>query len=65
MPEQKFNFKIRNLSRGAQKARLNMMRFYGSSKGEDIWVKKAEERGKGSTLRQKLNSIYHKGTKLK
>jgi len=61
----KFPFRISNLTKGAQKARKQMMKDYGSKKGEEIWVKRAEERGTGNTLRQMLNSTYKKGAKLK
>jgi hypothetical protein len=62
---EKLNFKIRNLTRGAQKARRRMQRQYGTDEGNRIWAQKAEEQGSGSTLRQKVNSIYKKGAKLK
>lgn len=61
----KYPFKISNLSKGAQKARTRMIDQYGKEDGERIWREKAEEQGEGSTLRQKLNSVYHKGAKLK
>lgn len=61
----KFPFKISNLTKGAQKARKQMMKDYGKEKGEEIWVKRAEERGTGNTLRQQINSTYKKGAKLK
>ena len=61
----KYSFKIRNLSKGAQKARRRMLSQYGKEEGDRIWREKAEEQGEGSTLRQKINSIYHKGAKLK
>lgn len=60
-----YPFKIRNLSVGAQKARRNMQRFYGTEEGNRIWETKAEEQGEGNTLRQKVNSIYKTGAKLK
>ena len=61
----KYQFKIRNLTKGAQKARRRMLRGYGTEEGDRIWREKAEEQGTGSTLRQKLNSIYKKGAKLR
>jgi len=60
----KYDFKIRNLSKGAQKARRRMMQQYGAEEGDRIWREKAEEQGTGTTLRQKINSTYHKGAKL-
>lgn len=61
---EKLPFKIRNLSRGAQKARREMMKFYGREEGARIWAQKAEEQGTGSTLRKKVNSIYKRGAKI-
>lgn len=58
-------FKITNLSRGAQKARHRMQKQYGTAEGNRIWQAKAEEKGKGSTLRQKVNSVYRRGARLK
>jgi hypothetical protein len=42
-----------------------MIEQYGFEKGVDIFVAKAEERGIGNTLRQKANSVYKRGAKLK
>jgi hypothetical protein len=61
----RYPFKIRNLTKGAKKARRHMQRFYGTEEGNRIWEAKAEEQGTGNTLREKVNSIYHKGAKLK
>jgi len=61
----KYDFKIRSLSKGAQKARLRMLKEYGTDEGDRIWREKAEERGTGTTLRQKIESVYKKGAKLK
>lgn len=60
-----YPFKIRNLTKGAQKARRRMMKFYGPDEGARIWEAKADEQGAGNTLRQKINSVYKKGAKLK
>jgi hypothetical protein len=60
-----YDFKIRNLSKGAQKARRRMLKEYGSDEGDRIWRQKAEEQGTGTTLRQKIESTYKKGAKLK
>lgn len=59
-----YPFKISNLSKGAQKARKRMMDQYGKEEGDRIWREKAEEQGTGNTLRQKINSVYHKGAHL-
>ncbi len=53
------------LSKGAQKALANMRTQYGVKEGHRIYKQKAEEQGEGNTLRQKVNSTYHKGAKLK
>lgn len=58
-------FKIQNQTKGAQKAFRNFVNFYGTHDGPEIFLKKAEEQGQGSTIRQKVNSIYKKGAKLK
>lgn len=41
------------------------MKFYGPNEGARIWEAKADEQGTGNTLRQKINSVYKKGAKLK
>jgi len=58
-------FKLSAQSRGAQKAYKEFVKQYGKKEGERIYLQKAEEQGTGRTLRQKVNSIYHKGAKLK
>jgi hypothetical protein len=60
-----YPFKITNLTKGAQKARKRMISQYGAEEGDRIWREKAEEQGDGKTLREKINSTYHKGAKLK
>jgi hypothetical protein len=57
-------FDITKQSAGAQKAYANFVKEYGKSEGTRIFLAKAEERGKGKTIRQKVNSIYKKGAKL-
>jgi hypothetical protein len=58
-------FKLQAQSKGAQKAYKRFVQQYGQAEGERIFLQKASEQGKGSTLRQKVNSIYHTGAKLK
>jgi hypothetical protein len=58
-------FDIKKMSAGAQKAFEEFVKFYGPVKGADIYLRKAEEQGVGNTIREKVNSIYHKGAKLK
>jgi hypothetical protein len=60
-----YPFKISKLSKGAQKARKRMISQYGPTEGDRIWREKAEEKGTGKTLREKINSVYHKGATLK
>lgn len=57
-------FKITAQSRGAQKAHSAMVKRYGNSEGERIFLQKAEEQGTGRTIRQKVNSIYKTGAKI-
>jgi hypothetical protein len=57
-------FKITAQTKGAQKAYKEFVKEYGKAEGERIFLAKADERGKGSTLRQKVNSIYKKGGRL-
>jgi hypothetical protein len=54
-------FKIAAQSRGAQKALKRFTDRYGRKEGERIFLARAEEHGRGSTIRQKVNSIYKKG----
>lgn len=53
------------LTKGAQKALGNFIDEYGKSDGERIYLAKADERGQGNTLRQRVNSVYKTGAKLK
>jgi hypothetical protein len=57
-------FKISAQTVGAQKAYRAFTRQYGGDEGARIFLAKAEERGTGSTIRQKVNSTYKKGAKL-
>jgi len=53
------------MSNGVQKAYANFVKFYGPVKGTDIFLLKAQEEGTGNTIRQKVESVYTKGAKLK
>jgi hypothetical protein len=64
MSKPKLPFDITKQSKGAQKAYKHFVEFYGPVKGTDIFLLKAEEQGKGNTIRQKVNNVYHKGAKL-
>lgn len=57
-------FDITKQTVGAQHAYDNFVKFYGKQKGTQVFLQKAEEQGKGTTIRQKVNSVYHKGAKL-
>lgn len=57
-------FKISAQTVGAQRAYRAMIRHYGVEEGRRIFLAKAEEKGTGTTLRQKVNSTYKKGAKL-
>lgn len=57
-------FKITAQTKGAQKAYRAMVDQYGLEEGRRIFLAKAEERGKGNTIRQKVNSVYKTGAKL-
>lgn len=57
-------FKLSAQPRSVQKAYNNFVEFYGKQEGERIFLKKAEEQGKGRTVRQRVLSTYKKGAKL-
>jgi hypothetical protein len=58
-------FKLEAQSAGVQKAYKQFVKFYGQEEGERIFLLKAEEQGKGHTLREKCNSVYKTGARLK
>lgn len=58
-------FKITAQTKGAQKAFRNMVSRYGTDDGPRIFLDRAEEHGVGDTIREKVNSIYKKGGKLR
>jgi hypothetical protein len=41
-----------------------MVHQYGKSEGERIFLAKAEEQGKGKTMREKVNFTYKTGARL-
>lgn len=57
-------WKITAQTVGFQHAYRNFVDFYGYSEGTRIFLQKAEERGVGSTLRKKCNSVYKNGGKI-
>ena len=58
-------WKISAQTVGFQKALKNFKDQYGPEEGVRIFLKKAEEQGTGNTLRQKANSVFKTGAKLK
>ena len=58
-------FDISKQTKGAQKAYNNFISEYGEAEGTRIFLAKAEEQGVGRTIREKVNSIYKHGAKLK
>lgn len=59
-------FKLKWLTKGAQKAHRRMAAFYGPEEGERIFLEKADRYGEPEhTLRQKVNDTYKHGAKLK
>lgn len=62
--EKALGFKISAQSKGAQKAYRRITKHYGLEEGRRIFLARADERGQGNTIRQKVNDIYHKGAKL-
>lgn len=63
MPDE-LPFKISAQTKGAQKAYTRFVQRYGKSEGTRIFLEKAEERGTGKTVRQKVNSVYKTGATL-
>lgn len=57
-------FKITAQTKGAQKAYRAFVRRYGVEEGRRIFLAKADERGTGSTQRQRVNNVFKKGAKL-
>jgi hypothetical protein len=57
-------FKISAQTKGAQKAYTAFVQQYGAQEGERIFLAKADERGTGRTIRQKVNSVYKTGARL-
>lgn len=57
-------FDITKAPAGVQKAYANFTKEYGQSEGTRIFLAKAEERGVGKTIRQKVISVYSKGVTL-
>lgn len=64
MAADKLPFKIEAQTVGAQRAYRRMVHHYGQSEGTRIFLAKAEEKGTGATLREKVNSVYKTGAKL-
>ena len=56
----KRNFKVENLPAGPKKAFRRFHATYGKEEGERIFLKKADEQGRGRTLREKVIDVYRK-----
>jgi hypothetical protein len=63
-PVKQFPWKLEAQAKGVQKAYANFTQEYGQEEGTRIFLAKAEERGTGNTLRQKVNSVYKNGAVL-
>jgi hypothetical protein len=57
-------FKISAQNAGVRKAHARFVKEYGKAEGERIFLARANEQGTGKTARQKVISIYSKGSKL-
>lgn len=57
-------FKLSAQSKGVQTAYREFVQHYGKDEGTRIFLAKADERGKGNTVRQRVNFVYKKGAKL-
>jgi hypothetical protein len=57
-------FKLQAQSAGAQKAYKEFIKQYGKKEGERIYLEYADEHGSGSTIRQRVNSVFRKGAKI-
>jgi hypothetical protein len=55
----------KSYTKGAKKAFVEFQKFYGQAEGERIFFQRAEEQGTGQTKRQRVNSVYKTGAKLK
>jgi hypothetical protein len=53
------------LTKGAQKALGGFIDTYGQARGPGLFLRKANEQGTGNTLRQKVNSVYKRGAKVR
>ena len=57
-------FKLSAQPKSVQKAYGNFVKQYGKREGERIFLAKADEQGQGRTVRQRVLSVYKKGSKL-
>lgn len=64
-PIKQLPWKLSAQTKGFQKAFTAFQQEYGPEEGLRIFLKKAEEKGRGKTLREKANDIYKTGAKLK
>jgi len=57
-------FKVSAQSKGVQTAYRNFIKEYGVKEGRRIFLAKAMQHGTGSTLRERVKSVYSKGSHL-
>lgn len=57
-------FKIEAQSAGVQKAYARFVHQYGKKEGERIFLQYAEDHGTGKTIREKINSVFKKGSHI-
>jgi hypothetical protein len=55
-------FKLSAQNAGTRKAHSRFVKQYGKKEGERIFLAYADDHGTGSTIRQKVNSIFKKGS---
>jgi hypothetical protein len=58
-------FKLSAQTKGAQKAYREFEKTYGQHRGQEIYLAYAEDHGTGNTIRQKVNSVFKEGAKIK
>lgn len=58
-------FKLTAQPKAVQKAYNNFVSEYGKAEGTRIFLAKADEQGKGKTLRQRVLTTYSKGATLR
>jgi hypothetical protein len=57
-------FKLNAQAAGVKKAYGRFVDQYGKKEGERIFLAYADEHGTGTTIRQKVNSVFKRGAKI-